>query len=190
MWWAEVIRRMPFWTFFCTDWRKQRKRRRKASCDGEEGQATIEAALLLPVVMMGIALLVQPGCMLYTRVIMEVAAAEACRLVATTPSMVGTSDRAYEAYVLRRLQAVPSVDVFHCGGPEGWDILMDGSSAAHRASVTIETTVRPLPLLGVLPALLGSLDGEGRIVLRVEVTTTARPGWLEGDYGEWSTIWG
>lgn len=189
MWWAEATRRMLFWTCFCTDRWKCRRHRCGAWWKEEEGQATIEAALLLPVVMMCIALLVQPGCILYTRAVMEAAAAEACRLVATTPSTVGTSVRAYEAYVLRRLRAVPAVDIFHCGGHEGWNVLMDGSTSSHQASVIIETKVRPLPLLGVLPALLGSLDGDGRLTLRTEVVTTTRPGWLEGGYSEWSTIW-
>ena len=157
--------------------------------DWEEGQATVEAALLIPVVMVCIALLVQPACLLYTRAVMEAAAAEACRLVSTTPSTVGTADQAYRAYVLRRLSAVPDADLFHRGGREGWRITMEGATASHGASVTIETSVRPLPVLGVLPALLGKTDGNGDIVVRVEVVTTTRADWVEGDYGVWAGLW-
>lgn len=156
----------------------------------EEGQATVEAALLLPAMMVCMALLIQPACMLYTRAVMESAAAEACRLVATTPSVTAVSKQAYEAYVLRRLSGVPDLDLFHCGGREGWLITMEGATASHSASVTIETAVRPLPLLGVIPALLGRTDSAGNVVVRVEVTTTTRPSWLEGDYDGWASLWG
>lgn len=190
MWLADRIRPMRCSIFSCTS-RGIVKHAGALRCGlrDEEGQATVEAALLLPAMMVCMALLIQPACMLYTRAVMESAAAEACRLVATTPSTTAVSNQAYEAYVVRRLAGVPDLDVFHCGGREGWHITMKGATASHSASVTIETTVRPLPLLGVIPALLGRTDGAGNVVMRVEVTTTTRPGWLEGDYDGWASLW-
>ena len=49
----------------------------------ERGQSTVEAAFLFPVVFVLVLLLVQPGILLYDRIVMEGAAADACRLLAT-----------------------------------------------------------------------------------------------------------
>ena len=43
---------------------------------GEEGPASVEAAVLLPVLVLVVALLVQPACLLYTRAVMSGAAAQ------------------------------------------------------------------------------------------------------------------
>ena len=154
-----------------------------------DGQATVEAALTLPVLLMCMALLVQPACVLYTRAVMHAAAAEACRLIATPPSSASVADQAYCAYVLRRLAAVPDVSVFHLGGEEGWDITLERSASGHEACVTIQTSVQPLPFLGAATPLFGQGDGSGNVVMRVEVKTTIRPDWLEGNYATWSWIW-
>ena len=82
---------------------------------GEEGQASVEVAVLIPVLFLVVALLVQPACLLYTRAVMSGAAAQGARLAASNPS----SDEAV-AFVRRRLKAVPEVSVFHAGG-EGVD---------------------------------------------------------------------
>ena len=50
----------------------------------EGGQATVEAAFALPIALLLVLLLVQPGILLYDRIVMQGAAAEACRLLATT----------------------------------------------------------------------------------------------------------
>ena len=69
---------------------------------GRSGQASVEAALLVPVVLTLVALLVQPACVLYTRAVMASTAAELTRLAAT--SRGGEGD--VRAYALRRLAAV------------------------------------------------------------------------------------
>ena len=43
----------------------------------ESGQATVEAAFLLPVLFVGLLLLMQPGILLYDRLVMQAAASEA-----------------------------------------------------------------------------------------------------------------
>ncbi len=45
----------------------------------EDGQATVEAAFALPVLFLLVLLLVQPGIVLYDRMVMASAAAEGCR---------------------------------------------------------------------------------------------------------------
>ena len=44
----------------------------------------MEAAFALPIALLLVLLLVQPGILLYDRIVMQGAAAEACRLLATT----------------------------------------------------------------------------------------------------------
>ena len=51
----------------------------------DTGQATVEAAFALPIALVLVILLVQPGILLYDRIVMQQAAAETCRLLATTP---------------------------------------------------------------------------------------------------------
>ena len=45
----------------------------------ERGQGTVEAALVIPVLFVLLLLLLQPGIVLYDRMVMRGAAAEACR---------------------------------------------------------------------------------------------------------------
>ena len=49
---------------------------------GERGQATVEAAFLIPVLFTVLLLSVQPGMVLYDRMVMQAAASDACRLAA------------------------------------------------------------------------------------------------------------
>ena len=137
-------------------------------CSEALGQASVEAAAFIPVIMLLLALLLQPAFLLYTRSVMQQAAAEGVRVLATREMGGAGDDAACEAYVKRRLRAVPDVAAFHTGECEG--------------------RLRPLPLLGVLAQMLGEPDGD-EVVLRVEVTGGARPDWLEGGYGEWVTMW-
>lgn len=153
--------------------------------DNCSGQATVEAALLVPVVLTLVALLVQPACALYTRSVMAGTAAEVARLVATTRG----SDGDVRDYALRRLAAVPDVSVFHEGGPEAWEVEAEGPGDDGRVTVRIEGSVRPLPLLGALVSALGP-SGDGCVTLRAEATLDARSEWVRGSYEEWIGIWG
>ncbi len=57
----------------------------------ERGQGTVEAAFVLPVLLGLVLFLLQPGIVLYDRVVMKSAAAEACRLLAISGSDFGDS---------------------------------------------------------------------------------------------------
>ena len=151
----------------------------------ESGQSTVEAALLIPTVMVVLALLLQPACLLYTRSVMGAAAAEGVRVMATG---VGGPE-ACESYVLRRLEAVPSVSIFHSGGMDDWDVSVSGPDENGTACVEVVGHVRPLPLLGAVVSALAASDGEGA-VLRVRVEEGVRSSWVGGDYGDWVKIWG
>lgn len=157
----------------------------RSFCSEDSGQASVEAALLLPVLMVCLALLVQPMCLLYTRCVMQSAAAEGCRLLATATG--DTDDAACEQYVHRRLSAVPQVDVFLAGD---WQVELQGNAESDEVGVQIVGHARPLPLVGVVAALLGPVDQAGNVELKVSVTRCARPGWVEGGYSDWTSIWG
>ena len=139
--------------------------------------------------MLLLALLLQPAFALYTRCVMEPAASEGLRALATSGPTLAAGQDSCVAYVRRRLRAVPNVPAFHVGGEEGWQIECEGSSSMGRSSVRVAGRLRPLPLVGVLASAFGEVE-EGEIVLRVEVSESTRPDWLEGDYGGWTSIWG
>ncbi len=151
----------------------------------ESGQATVELALVLPCALLVIALLLQPLCLFYTRMVMAHTASQAARVLATKKS--STSNDALRAYCLRRLRAIPNLEIFHEGGEGGWEVSFEGSEADHRVCVTVKGFARPLPLLGLVSALLAS-DGQS-IDLQVQAQETLRPTWLEGSYDSWVSIW-
>ena len=138
----------------------------------------MEAAFLLPALCVLVLLLVQPGILLYDRMVMEGAAADACRLLATTSNSREGAQEQCEAYVRRRLGAVPQQDCFHVHGPQcTWDIRLEGDEASQSVRVSIATEARPLPLLGTAASLLGIVNGRGNFVVEVSVAQQVQPAW-------------
>ena len=77
----------------------------------EKGQGTVEAAVAIPVLFLLLLVLLQPGIVLYDRLVMGNAAAEGCRLLTTaTSEMTGSC----EAFIRHRLAAVPQHECFMC----------------------------------------------------------------------------
>lgn len=148
------------------------------------GQSSVEAALLLPTVMVVLALLLEPACLLYTRTVMQHAACLAARAALTTSSGEG----AVREMALRRLAAVPEASPFHVGGRDDWEVTVEGMGTS-RVGVSIRGHAQPLPLVGAAIALAGGSDGTG-VVLQVDVEEGMRPEWLEGGYDDWVGIWG
>lgn len=159
-----------------------------AGCWREErAQATVEAALLLPSFLIVLLLALQPVCLLYTRAVMESAAAETARLMATGSA---EGEDAYCSFALRRLAAVPDVAIFHAGGPLAWEIgLEPAADADGTARVEISGAVSPLPVLGAFAGAVGPLNGRGDVELRVTAAYAAEPSWLEGSYETWIASW-
>lgn len=145
---------------------------------------SVEAAVLLPVALVLVALLVQPACVLYTRSVMAATASELVRLAATSRE----ADESLRAFALRRLAAVPDVSVFHEGGPDSWEVEVSGPDDGGVVTASIAGRVRPLPVLGVLASALGRVEG-GSVVLEVEVSGRARAEWVKGGYDAWIKIW-
>ena len=133
----------------------QRRLRRRPK--GSGGQASVEAALLIPIVLVGMLIAVQPAISLYDRMVMESAASEGCRVLETLPE--GDSEKA-RAYVRRRLEAIPDIPAFHEGA---WNIEVAGAGQQSACvSVRISHVYRPLPLIGSAMGLVGLADGDGR----------------------------
>lgn len=143
--------------------------------------------MLLPAFLILVLLAVQPVCLLYTRAVMESAAAETARLMTTASS---ENEDACRAFAQRRLAAVPDLSIFHVGGPLSWDIELGFAGEGKTASVQIEGHVKPLPVLGAFVAAFGDTDAQGNVSVKVDVSYDARPDWLEGEYETWVSSWG
>lgn len=152
----------------------------------ERAQATVEAALLLPAFLTVLLLALQPVCLLYTRAVMESAAAETARLMITAGV---DADESARAFAMRRLAAVPDISIFHVGGPLSWDIELTLAGTAGTTAVSIEGAATPLPVLGAFAQMFGATDAQGNVLLAVEVSYEGRPEWLEGDYETWAAHW-
>ena len=161
----------------------------------EGGQATVEAAFLIPVLLAGLLLLVQPGILLYDRMVMNAAASEACRLLATKTDAAGAMAESCEAFVRHRLGSIPPVSCFHVHeGGCSWDISFEGDETSDTVSVVIANEARPLPLLDAAGALLGIVNARGNFEVRVACSQQAQPAWVEGveagrDPAGWIGAW-
>ena len=113
----------------------------------ESGQGTLEAAFVIPVLFVLMLLLIQPGIVLYDRLVMGSAAAEGCRLLATKTDAYGSMGASCEAFIRHRLAAVPQQACFHVHeGGCSWVIEMSGDETSGTATVKVINELRPLPL--------------------------------------------
>lgn len=144
------------------------------------GQSTVEAAFLVPVLFILLLLLLQPGVVLYDRMVMNGAAAEGCRLLATRTDAAGADMEAYRGSVLRRLGSVPQEEHFHVhdGGGCSWEILLDGDESTGEVSVTIRNKLEPLPIVDEAATLLGMVDERGHLTVEVSASAPAQPQWV------------
>lgn len=159
---------------------------------GEKGQGTVEAAVAIPVLFLLLLLLLQPGIILYDRLVMANAAAEGCRLLATASDDTSGS---CEAFVRHRLAAVPQHDCFHVHQGEcSWDIDLSGGESSGQVTVRIGNELKPLPLLDAGARLLGLTNGNGNLEIEETVTTQTQPDWVASsklglDPSSWIGAW-
>jgi hypothetical protein len=147
----------------------------------QRGQGTVEAAFLIPLLFLLILMLCQPMILLYNRMVMENAAYEGCRLLATKTNQGTYSEDKYEGYIKRRLAAIPPIDIFHAHtGERSWEIWQEGDENAAVVTVRILNRVRPLPLIGWGAELLGMCDAQGYLTQEVEASGYPQPEWAQG----------
>ncbi len=140
------------------------------------GQATVEAAFLLPLIFMAFMLLMQPAILLYDRIVMEAAAGKVARLAATSSSLALTKE-SFKEVALSYLGAIPPVALFHVHDEScSYEIAVEGAEAKGRITVTIINRVQPLPLISVAVNAIGLTDDTGAFVIRV---TASAPTSLE-----------
>lgn len=158
---------------------------------GEKAQATVEAAFALPIIMLLLLMLLQPGIVLYDRMVMAGAAAEGCRLLSTA----SPSDSSIcEDFIRRRLSAIPQIDIFHIhGGGCSYEVNLSGCEADQTVEVTISNRLKPLPLLDITMSLAGMTDPSGSIDITVSSSADTQPSWVEDsqygtDPGNWVGI--
>lgn len=162
---------------------------RSSSGRDDRGQATVEAAILVPVVFLLLVLLCQPAILLYDRMVMSAAAGQAVRMLSTRAS--DAPDGGFERVIESQLAAIPRSDVFHTGGGS-WRIDLEGNEASREVHVAIENRVRPLPLVGLLAGAAGLADGDGLLRITVEATGRTQPDWVlaQGTSpAEWTGQW-
>lgn len=138
----------------------------------------MEGAFLIPIILLMLMLLIQPGIILYDRTVMSSAAAEACRLIATGTEEDGGQE-AFESFVRRRLGAIPQQDNFHVHSTGcTWVIEFMGDEHSQQVTVSIETQIKPLPFFDFGAAALGLVNDSGNFVQRVEETCVVRSEWI------------
>ncbi len=124
----------------------------------ECGQATVEAAFVIPLLFALFGVLLQPALLLYDRCVMGAAAAETCRLASTQPC----SEDAMRAFALRRLAALPPLDLFHSQDCP-WELDVQAGQGAQASQVRIIaprlpgfSTLSTTAISGLLPSLRSS----------------------------------
>ena len=154
-------------------------RQLEALISDEAGQATVEAAFALPILCLLILLLIQPGILLYDRMVMQAAAAEGCRLLTTASADYGSVSDSCDAFVRHRLASIPPLACFHVHeGDCSWVITPSGDETAQTVSVSITNEVQPLPLLGSAASLIGAVNDNGNLEIKVSVSMPTQPGWV------------
>ena len=150
----------------------------------DAGQASVEAAMLIPVLLALCLLLLQPACLLYTRQIMEATAAQAVRIATTS-----VDEKDIDAYCLRKLKAVPNLDIFHVKDSNDWEVTYAKDKELGTVQVCIKGHATPIPLLSLLSKQVLNSDEQG-LILEVDVCEEIYPSWTEGDYESWCDSWG
>lgn len=145
----------------------------------QEGQAVVEGAFLIPVLLLVFMLLIQPSIILYDRIVMQAAASEGCRVLVSSDGLSNSAGSSTESFVRNRLSAIPQQDNFHLHqGACSWDIRLSGSESSETVSVSITNQLKLLPFFDVCAAALGIVNAEGNFEIKIETTYTAKDSWV------------
>lgn len=147
----------------------------------QRGQGSIEAAVVIPVLFLLLLMLLQPGIILYDRVVMGNAAAETCRVLATKTDELGSMEGSCEAFARHRLASIPQQDCFHVhGGTCSYRIELEGDEGSERVTVRIGNELRPLPLFDAGAKLLGMTNSSGNLEIEAVASMPTQPSWVAG----------
>lgn len=158
--------------------KKYRVLDRRGARSAEQGQALVEGAVLIPVLLLLLMLLIQPGILLYNYLVMKGAAAEGCRLIATS-SAGQAGEGSFEASIKRHLGAVPQQENFHVHASGcTWHIELEGNEQSDQVNVTIKNEVEPLPLFDFGAQALGMTNAAGNFVQEVTASRAVYNSWV------------
>ena len=144
----------------------------------DRGQGTVEAALLIPVLFIVLLMLLQPGIILYDRVVMNYAAAEGCRLLATSTAGAPMTHDRCENLVKRHLGAIPQQDLFHLHADGcSYEVELSGDEESAVVAVRITNSVKLLPLFDTGARLVGA-SSDGTLRISVQRSARTKPAWL------------
>lgn len=142
------------------------------------GQATVEAAFLIPVMMCLLLLMIEPGIVLYDRIVMNSAVSEGARLLSTQKD--GNSELV-EDYIKRRLGAIPSVDIFHLHETEcSYEISCNGNSHMEFVTVSLKNKIKALPLLDIGLRAFGGVSVDGYFEISTSCSLSTQNDWAYG----------
>ncbi len=137
----------------------------------DAGQMCVEAAFLIPVILILLLVLLQPGIILYDKMVMQAAAGQGIRMLAVLDE---DSAKSCENMVLSQLEAVPKVPIFRKGD---WDIEIEGNETTGNAKIYVSIEIEPLPLMRAPLTLANTLNSKGCIEINVEVSQSTQPEW-------------
>lgn len=157
------------------------------------GQGTVEAAFVIPILFITMLLLIQPGIILYDRMVMNAACAEGCRVLATSTDAYGSGREACEAFVRHRLASIPPQDCFHVHDAGcTWEVSLVGDESSDSVTVSIKNQVKPLPLFDGAATLAGMTNANGYLEINVSRSMATQPAWAlqqEGSPQSWIGAW-
>lgn len=146
-------------------------------CRNINGQATVEAAIMIPVIFLIILILIQPCLVLFDLIIMNSAAIETCRVLSTAASVDKNS--LCEQYARRRLSAIPQQENFHYhkdGCSYQFEFVGDQNSSF--VSVEITNEIKPLPLINIFVDAFGMLNANKCLAIKSKQELSLKPSWV------------
>ena len=156
-------------------------------------QATVEAAIMIPVIFLLLLLLIQPGIFLYDLCVMNQAASETCRVLLTASD--AEKSKICEPFARRRLSSIPQQDNFHMHSDGcSYEINFEGSESSEEVCVYIKNQFKPLPLIGFLSNIFGLLNSDNCFQIEVKASQLAHPSWTNNspqgiDPNDWVGKW-
>ncbi|MDD5806936.1 MAG: pilus assembly protein [Eggerthellales bacterium] len=151
-------------------------------CSRTEGQATVEAAFLIPLFVLCILIAIQPAILLFDRAIIAQAAWEGCRLAHVSQE----DGQRVEMTIRSHLRAIPDVAAFHVGM---WQVDVQGGDTFEEVRVTVSHGLQLLPGCAQFASALGWAHA-GVYEQEVEVSICGYETWVtQGELGISPEAW-
>ena len=143
-------------------------------------QATVEAGLMIPVLLILLIILIQPGIIFYDKTIMNSAASETCRVLSTCSE--DSKKSICENFAKRRLRSIPQQDLFHVHNDScSYKIELEGNEQSNSVSVSISNKIRLLPLIDFLFRALGASEQNGLYEIKSDYSMITKPDWVKNN---------